>query len=62
MKQGCASWELTLGKIHSNVARGERSPASVLRPSHSMKSGPPLCGSLCYPPEPRTMLGVRSHQ
>lgn len=62
MKQGCASWELTLGKIHSNVARGERSPASVLRPSHSMKSGPPLCGSLSYPPEPRTMLGVGSHQ
>ena len=61
MKQGCASWELTLGKMHSNVAGGERSPASVLRPSHSMKLGP-LCGSLSYPPESRTMLGVRSHQ
>ena len=61
MKQGCASWELTLGKMHSNVAGGERGPASVLRPSHSMKSGP-LYGSLSYPPESRTMLGVCSHQ
>lgn len=62
MKQGGASWELTLGKMHSNVAGGERGPASVPRPSHSMKSGPSLCGSLSYPPESRTMLGVRSHQ